>query len=365
MINVLIVDDEISSVKIIQKFLPYDDYQLKLTGTAENGTDAMYYLNSPNPPDLVITDMNMPAMDGISLLQYLIDCHPDIKVIVISGYYDFEYTHAAIKAGVHDYLLKPVEPEKLAAAVANCCRKINKQKKLTVNLETKEVQIDLALYQLLLKHAKQLKEILTYGKISNIEEELSSIQKIMQTEASHSKDLCSLVYKTLADTLFQYCVEGNFPVPLIPAFQENISDNTDDVFHLIQEMYIQCFTQISDSRRKSSISDSLEPIRQYIGDHYRDNLSLEIVAELFFVNKEYLSVLFRKKYGETVGSYIIRLKMEDAKRQLEYSERSINQISESLGYVDSGYFNRQFKKTTGLTPNKYRKIYQKKTDKRR
>ena len=74
-------------------------------------------------------------------------------------------------------------------------------------------------------------------------------------------------------------------------------------------------------------------------------------------NKEYLTTVFKKKYGLSIGEYVARLKIEDAKRQLRYTTKTMDEIMITLGYSDVSYFYRQFKKVEGISPGQYRKKY--------
>lgn len=356
MIRILIVDDEIASIKILQKFIPFEEYQLDLAGIAENGSDALKYLNASNPPEIIITDMNMPVMDGISFLQFLIDCHPEVKVIVISGYYNYEYTHAAIKAKVCDYLLKPIDRKKLINALQNCCESINNSKKISVAQASPRIRVDIRLYQSILKYANNLKEVLEHGNSENLDHELSLFCEMI-AEQEQSDDLYYLSYKTLTDSLLTYCIENNheFIASSIPG---NITISSwEAVYQSICSIYHDCLEHIQTQRKLASTSVIVEQTFRYINDHYRENISLETIADMFFINKEYLATIFRKRYNESVGQYIIRLKIDDAKKQLTYSTHRIDEISQSLGYSDSCYFYRQFKKEVGMSPGKYRNIH--------
>ena len=102
MIRLLIVDDERATIRIIKKIINFEQYDIEVIGEAYNGDEAMSFINSANPPEIVITDMNMPVMDGISLMRYLQENEKNIQVIVVSGYFDYSYTHAAIQANVQD-----------------------------------------------------------------------------------------------------------------------------------------------------------------------------------------------------------------------------------------------------------------------
>ena len=123
MIRLLIVDDERATIRIIKKIINFEQYDIEVIGEAYNGDEAMSFINSANPPEIVITDMNMPVMDGISLMRYLQENEKNIQVIVVSGYFDYSYTHAAIQANVQDYILKPIDPKNLERALGECCNR--------------------------------------------------------------------------------------------------------------------------------------------------------------------------------------------------------------------------------------------------
>ncbi len=118
MYKVLVVDDEVATVKHISMIISMKCPEFQVSGTAENGREALDCIEAEEP-DVLITDMKMPVMDGIVLLEKLKERHPQIWVIVISGYQEFEYAKVAIKSGVFDYLLKPIKPSALQTVLLN------------------------------------------------------------------------------------------------------------------------------------------------------------------------------------------------------------------------------------------------------
>ncbi len=94
---------------------------------------------------------------------------------------------------------------------------------------------------------------------------------------------------------------------------------------------------------------------QYINENYRNELSLETIASNCFLNKYYLSHLFTRLQGMSIGKYILSLRMSEAKRRLLNTNDSVALIGNSVGFHDTGHFCRIFKKETGLTPLQYRK----------
>lgn len=105
----VIVDDEPIAIKAISIILEKNCPDFSVVGTAANGQDA-YDLILHETPDLVLTDIAMPLLNGVELAAKVREILPDINFVVISGYQDFEYMRAAIRSGVLDYLSKPIAP---------------------------------------------------------------------------------------------------------------------------------------------------------------------------------------------------------------------------------------------------------------
>ncbi|MBE1554540.1 response regulator transcription factor [Sporosarcina limicola] len=116
--NVLLVDDEKVIRKGIKKLLEDVITGYKVMWEASNGCEALEIANI-EVPDLVITDIRMPEMNGIDFISYFKKRHPLVSVIVISGHDDFIYVREALKLGVKDYLLKPISRSDLASILQN------------------------------------------------------------------------------------------------------------------------------------------------------------------------------------------------------------------------------------------------------
>ncbi|WP_404429555.1 response regulator [Sutcliffiella horikoshii] len=134
MMKVLISDDEIQIRKGIRMKMDWAQAGFEIVAEAANGQEALEILKEKEV-DIVITDIRMPIMDG---MQFVKRCHveyPDIKVIVLSGYSDFEYAKSSMKAGVKDYLLKPVAPDELADALQRIRSEADMEKKKRLESE--------------------------------------------------------------------------------------------------------------------------------------------------------------------------------------------------------------------------------------
>lgn len=107
MLKVFLVEDERVIREGFRDRIPWEQYGFRLVGEANDGEMALPLIRKLKP-DVLITDIKMPFMDGLSLSEIVKEEFPKIKIIIISGYDDFEYARQAIKAGVDQYLLKPV-----------------------------------------------------------------------------------------------------------------------------------------------------------------------------------------------------------------------------------------------------------------
>ena len=116
MLKLLIVDDEQFPRQCLAEKIPWQNYGVEVIATAGDGQEALERVLD-QAPDVVVTDIRMPRMDGIQFLVQLKARWPEIEAIIISGYEEFAYAKRAIALGVKSYILKPVDPAELLAAV--------------------------------------------------------------------------------------------------------------------------------------------------------------------------------------------------------------------------------------------------------
>lgn len=110
--SVLLVDDEELVFQVMMKKLNWEEMGFSVDGYARNGVEALEKAEE-QLPDVVMTDIKMPYMDGLTLCRRLKELYPDIKVIIFSGFDEFEYAKEAIKIEAEEYILKPIDAEEL------------------------------------------------------------------------------------------------------------------------------------------------------------------------------------------------------------------------------------------------------------
>lgn len=129
MYRVMIVDDELYIRRSFCNRIDWAAYNMSVVGEASNGQEA-YELVPQLQPDLMFVDIRMPVLDGFDLVSLLKEEYPDIAIIIISAYSDFQYARKAIERGVFDYLLKPLEEDEVDKTL----------KRLLIHLKEQEEQ---------------------------------------------------------------------------------------------------------------------------------------------------------------------------------------------------------------------------------
>lgn len=127
MYKLIIVEDEFMIRNTLSEALNWNEAGCIVTGTAEGGIQALDLIEL-DKPDIIISDIKMDGMDGIELCQKVKDIHPEIKVIIITGHGEFDYAQSALKLGVKDLILKPIDHNELMNSVRKAIAEIELEK---------------------------------------------------------------------------------------------------------------------------------------------------------------------------------------------------------------------------------------------
>lgn len=114
--RVVLADDEPEVLRSIQRTLDWEKYGFSVVGAFLNGLDVLEFLEN-HDVDIVFTDIRMPFMDGIELMHKIKEKYPYIKLVIISGYDDFQYAKEALIHGVLDYILKPINAREMSEVI--------------------------------------------------------------------------------------------------------------------------------------------------------------------------------------------------------------------------------------------------------
>ena len=102
---------------------------------------------------------------------------------------------------------------------------------------------------------------------------------------------------------------------------------------------------------------NLQELKEYLDEHYASRITLDMLSERFFINKFYLTRIFKEQFGESVTEYLLQVRITQAKQRLRFTDQSIEEIAHACGMHDANYFSRLFKKVEGVTPGEFRRLW--------
>lgn len=187
MTTMLIIDDEYYIRLGIRNAIDWEAIDVTIIGEAEDGEQGLELILKLNP-DLILMDIRMPFLDGLQLMEKLAEHQIECGIIILSGYDEFEYAQKAIKNGVIDYLLKPIEKDKLLNVIANASKTIHKRK--STHRYQKLIAQEISVIQM------QFLRDLIVGKISS---EAEILGKLRELEISLDNDNMQIMNIKLDD----------------------------------------------------------------------------------------------------------------------------------------------------------------------
>ncbi|GGH86937.1 two-component system response regulator YesN [Pullulanibacillus pueri] len=274
MFKVMLVDDERIIVDGISKVIKWESLGTRLIGTARNGIEA-YEIIKQNRPDIVISDIKMPGMNGLELVKKVNNTFPETKFILLSGFSEFDYAKQAMEFGVKHYLLKPCNEKNIIAALGEICGELN---------QASEHE------QFIQRMKDTLEDVLPYAKeqklkefVTNINEnsDLSSYQHLFQTD---------LMMTNVRLMLFQ--LEGDFQYEQLFALK-NISEHTFETYTLCCTVGELILILIKDVEAYIEIQRKLERIRETFFQYYKLDCTIAVSdsGKLNHANKLYKEAL--------------------------------------------------------------------------
>lgn len=159
MFKVLIIDDEPIIRKGLKNIINWKNFGCEVCGEAADGLDGSGLIKKLLP-DIIITDIKMPEVDGLTMLREIKSTVPDSKIIILTGHRDFDYVHEALKIGAFDFLLKPSKIEELTAVISRAVKELKFRRERTEEFEK--------LNQLFTQNISVLREKLLYDVIYEI-----------------------------------------------------------------------------------------------------------------------------------------------------------------------------------------------------
>ncbi len=361
MYKVMLVDD-MDIVRLELRRLPVwgEETGFIIAEEARNGEEALKKL-SKCQMDLVITDIKMPKVDGLELLKSIVSDNLCPCVVLLSDFSEFSYARQGIVHGAFDFLAKPANVNELSALLSRAYSYISTKRR-----ESERV--------------RKLEEVFDQKTEASFQED--DIQKLIQhiqSRHSESEAVVRHIFDRIAayldyDTMkFEVAVKKAIPLvfeglcienPWLRKFfyEPSLTDISDQKFGHYEQIMDHVMLKLKDL---TLIFNSFQlgfqdkgivwTVCNYVLDNIDNSISLQMVAENLFVNRTYLSEVFKQKTGISFMDYITIVKMERAKILLRASDIKPYEVAEILGYKDSEYFAKIFRKYIGKTIAEYRR----------
>ncbi|MFB9752679.1 response regulator [Paenibacillus hodogayensis] len=383
--QILIVDDEHVIREGIQRTLHnrFSECRIHLAANAEQAIALL----REHRIHIVLTDILMPGMTGLELMKVSRHRHPQLKWVVISAHSEFAYAQEAVRLGAKDYLLKPIGKEALGDMIEKLSADISKEtaqteeaellkrnrkylqeavfQRFAAGLDTGRIDMGAMIehhphfHLIMIKMEADRAVRLELYIIENVLSELIERYGAGFVTVHDSRSLLGLVtlhgearLAGLLGELRSHLI-SYLRVPFQIMHTERI-DRFSAVPEEVQRMRQASTTQIYEHHATGSGERSVEVAQQYMRSHYQDDLSLEKVAAIVYLNPVYFSQLFKQKTGQGFKEYVIQLRLEKARLLLANPKRKLADIAELIGYQDVRHFAQVFRKRYGVTPSEYR-----------
>ncbi len=404
MYTMILIDDEYLVREGIRQTIDWESYGIQILAAAKNGEEGLEAIRRLHP-DVIISDIRMPKMDGMQLVQQLYEDAYDGIIIMLSGYNDFEYVRSTLQKGAFQYLLKPIDNEELISTVLRATEELKKRRRRESMLS--DMQVGLPAIKTKLVDAvfhgdldgDAAEKFDLYG-LPLVEKGLVIYCKVdfdqgrvSDEEARHA---LSLMEGEILQILAPYrviwsrsdkrialatdCTDARMLerqlTQMFRAYEEKskviMSIGISKPFGALQEIpnafdaakfvaYNKLFASLNsvvafrqDTEGEEGYKKHIIDALQYVSEHYAENdLSISAVSAFLGVSDSYLMHLFKRELDKTFNTCLTEYRIMMSKRLLMEEKYKIYEIAEMVGYVDMKYFSQVFKKVEHCTPSAF------------
>ena len=391
--KILIVDDEYLVRRGLRETVDWSVLDAEIVAECENGRQAIAEVERCRP-DLIISDVRMPVMDGLAMAEKLAEMNFDGAVIFYSGYSDFEYVRKAMEYGVSGYVLKPEENDLLTRKAAETIAVLEERRKKSNALQS------------LSSGAAYIKEIY-FRKLEegvddrSLRDQLSVLNISLPRSGTvlYGKALRMLdaafeeLYRALLRALDNFKAVGDCSREKF-IIVTGLTD-ADSLRECAERLYGECGKNASfacvglsgafgadadlctaAAQAKAAASPVFEvggvfsfaeagmrggkKLKKIAEDalalivaHYSEKITVKWAADKLFISESHLMHEFKEETGATFNECLTYYRIAKAKELLAQGKMRINEIAAAVGFADGRYFGQVFKERVGITPSEY------------
>lgn len=409
MTTIMIVDDETRSQEAIRKYILTRLPAYEIAGVYNNGLEALEAFRR-KPADILLVDIRMPVMDGLTLIGELNKLSQDYVPVIISSYGEFEYAKTAMGLGVVHYLLKPLDYDELSRCLAAAAQTLDFRRISHNSLSLREDDQELYLFDVItgkysdqsaaFRRFRELDFPFSYDRTGGI---CIQVRFLAAKGWAYGKDALF----TAAGNLFRLLYHPDY---LLPIFQKSNScdyltffahetspqedfglfiqqagellqaeitvkplfsfESTEQLrarsiaYRSSQENFTapaeapatpeeDALSEEEQSEINDAVRESIDKAVSYIRNHFQEDLTREDVAAKVFMSGAYFSRCFKLVTQTTYKDYLTELRMRRAIELLKTNLR-VQDIARAVGYPNINRFNINFRQYTSYTPSEYR-----------
>jgi len=354
MLKVFLVEDEVVVREGIKNNIDWAGNGYDFCGEASDGELAFPMIQKLQP-DIVITDIKMPFMDGLELSRMIKAQYPSIEIIILSGHQEFAYAKEAIKIGVSRYLSKPINGEMLLREVNALARKIEEER-AEAQKEAPIENFDMGVVNPKQMDRDKVRNFLKVGSLDEVDSFVASFFNNLEGRALESTIFRQYLIMDIYFAVMEFVEELSLDKEQIEAFDVGNGRfaGVDEVSAYVARIIRQAIT-LREGNAVDRHADVVERVCAYIEENYaNDELTLNTVAAYVNFSANHLSGVFAQKTGKPFIKYLTDFRMNKAKELLRCTGMRSSEVSLAVGYKDPHYFSSLFKKTQGMTPTQYR-----------
>jgi len=395
MYTMILADDEPIITRGIRKLIDWQKLGVEITQVCEDGPSALSAILK-HQPDVAILDISMPGRSGIEILKDIRAAGCDTQVIFLTGFQEFSYARDALAYGAGDYLLKPVNREALLTAVDKCLaqrrRKAPGAAEDNSGQGTAEAGVFLKLsesegmpaqsYVLAvvffpeMQNAPQMERRLVRFSVKSALEELADhsggVAFLKEEQpclvlTDRTEEACAKLMEEFADRMQE---EKHCRVGIALSGELTEMRQIPEAYEACRAEEMHFYMDSTGGARilrlsRREVGDDIRQVRDYIEEHYAENVTLTDMAELVHMNSYYFSGYYKKKTGQNFRDYLTEVRLRNAMHLLLTTDLKSYEIAERVGYRDYRAFNETFAKKYGSTPAAYRKEKRRRKEDRR